>query len=939
MPRNLSRLKNPSKARLADYINTVIAFDSGLITRNAAKKKIVELNKKARKRTSTEWYEHPEEPKQLRLKNEIVQAEESIIIPGAIYNKLVEYTFGGKYSNGEDYVWEIYKLLKQLGGINYRLLINYYGINYGIKELENIDTALVFDNEYKAFRKQFLVESDKWIFEQDNRIIILEPSAIEAKYIFQHFRLGISHCVFQPIYNEIHDILSKSSSSTIIRKYTSYLENLKALEHEYEHGVPEDCMERVAKTAHMKITLKDILERTIAVYNENSGKSRTIIFQNTRFDHVEQGNLVRTDIPELVTQEEINKIWTKCHDSNIFYDASMNSKRNTVNKLKTLEKLYEVEDPEKVIFNEFSKSIGLENYKFNAHKYPKIYKFIKAGCIINSQVVKINNGEATNHIDGPKAYTQFKKTDSNYYGFMGIIQDQITGNFDYEFIKKNIGIYKFTVVSCKDLLFRKMGLKSGSIHILPSVEIIYFIENGVICEITEGIVGSRFDFEFSDIMLQKGKDRIPRYSKWSGKLDMKLTESRHSFKCSVEHAQTLKTMYPNLMYWEDKEIATIGLPITGHSSACHILAFITAYTRINVINEMRKIKFDNIIKVICDGIYYKGDKVYSWFESKQLKEHTHFGDGWYVNDYDKTDDEIPTIDCKDYSLGHTLLLGQGGAGKSFSVLTNPSHLNVIYVVPTHLLGKDGYNKYGCTYITIHKLLGKECTPYHNEYPMPGRILIDEITQYPHEWVEEAFQMYPNSIITLAGDVNNKGQWYQCRTGTPGAFAKIWNPLTSKHKVNIVTIEGDRRAKCDILKALKLQIRDKMDEYFIDGDSGENEMIKAWARTNLPMTTYVEAINNFKAGDIWLAATKETNKMLLILGICSGYYKVGGLIVSEETPGYEKKGSFTIHSIQGKTIKDSKIYISVNDLFEYAMLYTAVSRAETMDQIVLVYNFS
>jgi hypothetical protein len=48
----------------------------------------------------------------------------------------------------------------------------------------------------------------------------------------------------------------------------------------------------------------------------------------------------------------------------------------------------------------------------------------------------------------------------------------------------------------------------------------------------------------------------------------------------------------------------------------------------------------------------------------------------------------------------------------------------------------------------------------------------------------------------------------------------------------------------------------------------------------------------------------------------------------------KRGSFTTHSFQGFTIKDKKVFI-VLDLFEYAMLYTSISRCVNFNQIVLV----
>jgi ATP-dependent exoDNAse (exonuclease V) alpha subunit len=59
------------------------------------------------------------------------------------------------------------------------------------------------------------------------------------------------------------------------------------------------------------------------------------------------------------------------------------------------------------------------------------------------------------------------------------------------------------------------------------------------------------------------------------------------------------------------------------------------------------------------------------------------------------------------------------------------------------------------------------------------------------------------------------------------------------------------------------------------------------------------------------------------------------VSDKELPNYEKRGSFTIHSYQGKTIETGNVWIFIDDLFEYAMLYTAVSRAVNFSQIKFV----
>jgi len=41
----------------------------------------------------------------------------------------------------------------------------------------------------------------------------------------------------------------------------------------------------------------------------------------------------------------------------------------------------------------------------------------------------------------------------------------------------------------------------------------------------------------------------------------------------------------------------------------HICGFITSYMRINVLEQLESMDVNSICKVVCDGIYYKGEPV------------------------------------------------------------------------------------------------------------------------------------------------------------------------------------------------------------------------------------------------------------------------------------------------------------------------------------------
>jgi hypothetical protein len=229
------------------------------------------------------------------------------------------------------------------------------------------------------------------------------------------------------------------------------------------------------------------------------------------------------------------------------------------------------------------------------------------------------------------------------------------------------------------------------------------------------------------------------------------------------------------------------------------------------------------------------------------------------------------------------------------------------------------------------LLGEGCQPYLLDHPYPPVLFVDEITQIESDWIEKIFTMYKDSLIILAGDINEKGQWFQCRNGHPGNYSSIWKP----HDVHVYNVDGDRRSRDEELKKLKLNIRDVMMKYFSSGDANENIIMQRWAKKHLTIHKFDDAVSMFSKGDCWIAATHKTSDKLLEKDVVSGWYRQGGNVKYEETENYKKRGSFTIHAFQGRTVENGKIFISINDMFEYAMLYTAVSRAVHFDQLVFV----
>jgi len=796
----------------------------------------------------------------------------------------------------------------------------------------------------KEFNHEFVVYNEgggyHWIVEKGDKIAMIAETSIPAQRLYQVFRDGISHCVFTPILNRLYEDHENSESKEVIKRLTQRIAKMNKLELQYSEGVPEDKMEEVAKASGFKISIHDVLGNETAIYNKNQNK--TLRFTNTRENHLDIGHIALDEKTEKVHQDEVIYVWEEAVKNNEFYMIEGDLTEGLPRKVRTLTCCVEVYDPNKAYYDALNSKIDLNKYKFNATKNPDVNAFIKAGRIINAWATPLSDEKPTGHLDMPKAYTQFKKC-SHYMGFLGVIHQWRSGSFDRAFIEDHIGIYRFKVLKCENELFTKLGL--GSTHILPSPEILYFMDNGVEMELDAGVFGSRMDFEFPDEMLV---DR--RYCIWSGRLSMEHKFRKYTFSSSKRWARHLKHQFGNdASYWEDKGVTSVNVPIESVATSHHILAFITSYVRIQMMEAMKKFKVEQLCQVVLDGIYFTGEKPMGleWFKEKEIKEQCSVSFGWY------SQEEIEIAWTPVRFSENTLLTGQGGCGKTYGVLTDDCLNKILFVTPSHVLGADVREKYKVPYTTINRLLGKECTIWKQDHFYPPVVLVDEITQIPAEWIDEVFVQYPDSLIILAGDVTSSGQWFQTRNGCPGNYSNIWKPTCT-----VEDISGDRRSRDDDLRQLKLRIREEMVRIFIDGDSGEAEQMIGWAKQNLKQVPFFDVPSMFVSGidkakeniglepifhmsskfikgDTCIAGTHDTNNKLNLLGVVSGYYKAGGHISDCEKEGYTERGSFTIHSYQGKTIEEGKIFIFLDDMFEYSMLYTAVSRAVNYSQLVFV----
>ena len=848
-------------------------------------------------------------------------------------------------------VTEVSKLVKVKGGDPEALFWN--SIFNEIVVYKNGVAVSYFEERMVGSNKVTLGPTDRI------RFVMLKASKTPSEKIQQKYRDGVKHCVLEPLFRLYSKMAENAKTSGSQKRLRQIANRIKKLEQTYPDGVPEGMdMEVVARVAHRCIVIHDIMKKEICRYNPASPKY--FRFTNTRRNHLEEGQLAWDGEYEKVTQEQMDQILYEHDRDDVFYiyggDVNFKSSKelgkNNCHSLRSVRGAFAVFNEDYEIFKAFNESLGISDYGVNAVAFKDLNEFIKEGRIINSAPVSLfdyPNAEDATHIDLQKAYTQHSKT-KFYRGFLGHITNHgliRDGTDAAEFLKTHVGIFQFSILEDWPMRYveEKLGLKAGSVYTLPSPEIEYFISTGCVVKLISGCWGSTFDIKYSDEMLENR-----RYCTWAGKLGMDNDCATYTFKGDAGWAACLKEMLGSdqVYFFSSCSMIVVKIPKACYFTKHHILAFITSYCRINMLEAMDKIVKDGgvITKVILDGIYYlNGPKpeTMDGFKVKPLVEHTAFVPSWYspstisCMDWKEYDDrfEIPAGKVPNV----VVLTGAGGTGKSHSVLENPSLSNVLYVTPTHILGRKMKEKTGCNYTTIHKLIGvrtgdkgqiEKTRTYKDEHGEPGIMFIDEITMIDASWIDEAIKLYPNTLKFIAGDVDDK-QWYQCRNGHPGNFAKIWIPTSDYHIVHYIK---DWRAKDERLRVLKEELRDEMRRIFTDGNQTDATRMKMFIQNRIATTKFADAVKMFRGGDIWIAGTHKTNQKLLEAGVVSGYVNSHKEIVSVAEDGAEKRGSFTTHSFQGLTLETQTVFISL-DFFEYAMLYTSISRVCRITQLVIV----
>jgi len=300
--------------------------------------------------------------------------------------------------------------------------------------------------------------------------------------------------------------------------------------------------------------------------------------------------------------------------------------------------------------------------------------------------------------------------------------------------------------------------------------------------------------------------------------------------------------------------------------------------------------------------------------------------------------------------------GGGGCGKSYSILNSGIFMKnkILYSSNCWELIQakaDEFKEFGVIGLSLPKLTGEmngaKVEQYNTGYAKYKAL--DELTLNNKKTVETVInQDAGRCFIFLIGDVDEDGFYYQASISKD-----IFNPSNYKNIQYVKYLKTYRfdNELNEKLQAIRKFMRtgnsnpyllyNHVKQHFKDNFYNKDDIIFNKNDVGISALQPINKLGNciysepfYKNGSIKQYYRKETNFKKKI-------YKGGKL--EEQIEGKNCVCSLfrTIHSYQGRQLDtgDGRIIILLNSLFDYNLLYTALSRARRTNQIVIINDLS
>ena len=865
----------------------------------------------------------------------------------------------------------------------------YAGKTITIKYIVNGEVILdvnVFINDsvnswWKKEGQYLLIYPDNLFNEYEGGILYIyeENELIKSNKLKQYFKEGEKNCLLYPVLNWIDDVIDNCKTKKTAQNYMSIKNKVnKLIENETERGVFEEKLQDIADNLQVSFTIeKPLCDIKFIQALSNKKALKHFKYINTRFNHVELGkienNYVYTNNYNIVDRKTLLEMKNELISKNIHFNYKKDL--HNISSITTLEGTYHLSNEFNEYTNQFEIDTGLINCKIDDVDDKELSLFVKNGTHYNSTIdfKDVNdykrNLKILNHADMEKAYIKYKL--SKYYeGFLGKITD-----FRPTDKIVNTGLYRIENLKFPKGLLREYNNKMKmyrSNNIYTSADLRFLSDKGATFDITCGAWGVKtLDFDMDTEEFNRKYDGVKGYAKYIGKCDShRINKKYYTYSYNERDAENIANNTTGEVTKVENEIC-VSYEKKHNYHLGHITAFITAYQRLNVLEQLFSMDINTIVRVCVDGIYYLGDEVkyLNAFRFKDDKTLENWGDKFYISNLSKNTRENYYADTREH-YAKQLFKGAGGNGKTHFNLLDQGLVKPLYVAPSWKLATKKRNDYETDSNVWYYIVTNDIEEISKIKRFHNVLIIDEVSMMTEVMKHNIFTNFSDMKLIFCGDIgfqappfNNledksklelidlRKKLQNAKTDNEKDIILSWirhytNKITEMDETgfdNIIEMKENFRFKCNKLKSLIGEIR----KFISLGVHSKiiNEYILEQLSNRIVNNDYVK--NNYKINDMILCRShgtkdiytemfKHLNKWSILEN--TREHKNGDIIISDEKPNCkcEIRHAYTVHSIQGETAEHN-LYINMDNYFDSRILYTAISRAKTLDQIYLVKN--
>ncbi len=827
--------------------------------------------------------------------------------------------------------------------------------------------------------------------EYNNRTVVLSfNKTIKPQKVAQAFKQGITNCLFTPIIEWATKKQTDAKTAKTAYNYKQRIEKLKRLEEKYrENGVNENELQNIANEIQMDLIIDQPFQQKFIEIKCDTKPLTKFHFINTKLDHIDLNEIVNKE-PEYISHEELNEKYDSLCKSESYFTFTRSY--SGISSISTLQNTFRVKQDFQEFINEFEKEEGIDECYLDDFKEVELSRFVRQGTHLNATIdfvdmdkvrefdddndtddnddkspidynsltieqkrefIEQRNKECDNklnteechqekkvkppttykHIDQKSSYINYKKC-KYYEGFLGKITDfRKTDKIVTDLLGNSLpGLYRIKNIELVGKLKQlndKMNIYNNN-NIFPTPELKFILDNGGTFDIVEGCWGSTLNFDMeSDGWLEKDEG-IKFYCKWVGSKMSYNDKNSFYIKGSESYIQNMLSIIDCDSYkYFGGEVLQINYNKTYNTHITHISSFITAYTRLNTLEQLMSIPYDNLIRVCVDGIYLYGDyELKNCFVDKPEHIKSNIAGETFISNHTVEYTKLCKAEFRDHYMKE-IHAGCGGSGKTHMNLTDKGLIKSVFIAPSWCLAREKQKEFGIDCQVHHRLLGDDPTRWGLIAKNYNVIFIDECTLISETQKQKIFDRYPNIKLIFLGDPG-----YQLDGFSVDKNVKFI-PFTTEKFENIVLYDKNYRVKCNVLAEHLINIRNLI-------KNKKNNCVQQYVLDNF---NTIDEITDYKVEDMILARTHVIKdaytekyahlEKYYIETTDRNYYK-GEIVIGQKPSNGVIRHCYTVHSTIGRTAEHN-LYIDINGMINAQVLYTAISRPRRFNQIFLVNN--